>query len=482
MPVLLRKFFPPEGAGTGAAATADAPAPTSAAGLAALCQAVPTALAVVGGGEVQAWNPACRALLQEVVGGSELAARRWLAASVLRLQANNRSCEILAGSSDSLCLEVKLGSELPDSGRRLVALREVANTTGRESDLAETVSTLSHELRTPLTSMKSSLRLVLTGEAGPVNADQQRFLDMTMRNIDRLERLVNDLLDVSRTEAGEMVLHRTETDLGPVLREAAQMQAAGAARAGLEFDWSGLPENFTAHADPDRLIQILTNVLGNSIKYTPKGGLVRVWLEARPQPDPGLSWLLAETFFLPLHSFNIVVEDSGVGMTRADLDRIFEPWFRGREDRDGHTAGAGLGLHITRSLVEAHGGRIRLASEPGRGTTVWIRLPRDPQTETLLQGTRQLRALAAGGGVVAVLDGRRLEAWSDGRLDGLAGSFVQHNDVGDGRKLVNLAPDLVATVVTDPAGWSDAWQRHNSARAAEDAPEWQFLAWEPELQ
>lgn len=483
MPDLLRRIFLPESdRGSALDAGAGALAPRTAVDLmpaAAVWQAVPAALALYAGGEVVDCNPACVRLLREVVGNTETGGRRWLAAAAARLLASGRAAEILAGSDDSLSLEVRLGPITPGADTRLLALREVTVHGRGEDDLVETVSTLSHELRTPLASMKSSLRLVLSGETGDVNAEQTRFLDMTMRNIDRLERLVSDLLDVSRTQSHNPLLRRRDCDLGPVLREAVQMHEAAARQAGLELDYSGLPANFAAHVDPDKVVQILTNVVGNSLKYTPRGGLVRVWLESRPRfrPDsgPALAWRLAEEFFLPLDTFNLVVEDSGIGLSPMDQTRVFEPWFRaGAQDRL-RAAGAGLGLHITRALVEAHGGRIRLASEAGQGTTVWIRLPRDPDSENLLQSARRLRELAAGGcgDQVAVLDGRAKGSRPAVPVLQLATDFLSSLGLDADRRLSRLAPDLVATVVDEAAGWHRNWKAQ--AESGRQVPDWRLV-------
>ena len=481
MPDLLRKIFLSDEEREATRMPLESEAATPAWDLPPTWQTAPVALALVEGEEVHSWNNACRTLLREVVGASDLASRRWLCASVTRLLATGRKTEVLAGNADTLSLEVRLGPIVPDNPTRVVALREVQGTGRGQDDLAETVSTLSHELRTPLTSMKSSLSLVLSGDTGPVSEEQTHFLGMTMRNISRLERLVSDLLDVSRTQVGEMVLNRREIDLGPVLRETVQMQEAAARQAGLELDYTGLPEKLLAHVDADKVVQILTNVVGNSIKYTQGGGLVRVWLESRPQPDPGLAWQLAEKFFLPLNAFNLVVEDSGVGMSHEDQDRVFEPWFRGAEDEERrHIPGAGLGLHITRSLVEAHGGRIRLASEPGQGTTVWIRLPRDPASEELLHGAAQLKALAGNWRtpLVAVLDGRASGQRPICPVRELATDFLRQQAGSDQRKIVVLAKDLVATVVNSEEDWATAWSDYaQKCGLGEVTPRWQMTSW-----
>ncbi len=481
MPELLRKnFLPTEGFSRNRdQVTVENVTPSR--DLPAIWQTAPMALALVDGGRVHAPNNACRLLLQTAVDGSEMAGQRWLTASVTRLLASGRNCEVLAGSTERTSLEVRLGPIVPDRTTRVVVLHAVQEKSRAHGDLAETVSTLSHELRTPLTSMKSSLNLVLSGDTGTVSADQAHFLGMTMRNINRLERLVSDLLDVSRSEVADKATPRRETDIGPVLHEAMQMQEAAARQAELEFDYLGLPTEMVAHLDPDKVVQILTNVVGNAIKYTPRGGMVRVWQESHPRPEPalesGLAQRLADRLDLPLDTFSLVVEDNGVGMSPADQDRIFEPWFRGAEDERQEVPGAGLGLHITRSLVEAHGGHIRLTSDVGHGTTVWIRLPQDPASEQLLHGARQLRAIAASWqtGQIAILDGRQTSDPAEWPVRQLATEFLRGRPDADRRKIVTLNTDLVATVVSAPETWSAAWVAFIRDSGRDNLLQWQFL-------
>ncbi len=453
--------------------------------LAAAWQGAPTALAAVSAGGMHSWNDACRVLLREVVGGSELAGRRWLSAAVERLLASGHTREVVTCPGEGADLEVRLGPALPaEATLRVVALRRAAVPAKRHESLAETVSTLSHELRTPLASMKSSLALVLDGETGPVSEGQSRFLGMTMRNINRLERLVSDLLGASRGGAPEASIQRCATDLGPVLRDALAMQGAAARQAGLTLDAAGLPSTLPAEVDPDKVVQILSNVVNNAIKYTPAGGLVRVWVEARPRfrpdSDQGLAWWLAQRLGLDLNVFNLVVEDSGPGMSAEDQDRVFEPWYRGQEGQPANVPGAGLGLPITRSLVEAHGGSIRLASEPGRGTTVWIALPQDSASEELLRGAGQLRALLDQDSerVLAVLDGRSPARATAFAAEAAAAEFQQQQSAVAPCRIMRLADKVVATAVADQTAWNEAWGRGSSA-LGETPPAWQFLVWRP---
>jgi signal transduction histidine kinase len=251
-----------------------------------------------------------------------------------------------------------------------VDLRE----TGR---MTEMISTLSHEFRTPLASMKSSLSLVLRGEAGPLGEDQRHFLGMTLRNIERLDRMVGDLLYVGRAHAGKLPLRLRGVDLGPLLAEAVAMQQTAAQDAGLILDDSAVPASFTAHLDPDKVVQMLANLLSNSIKYCRPGSTVRVSLESAGSKQSHPAVRQAEEFGVSLRTFELIVQDDGPGIDPDRMDEVFEPYGRSHEEVGSGIPGAGLGLSIVRRLAEAHAGSVRLTSAAGRGTTVRILLPRD---------------------------------------------------------------------------------------------------------
>jgi len=448
--------------------------------LASAWQKAPLALAVVGPEGMLAWNDSCQTLLCEMLADSEVAGRRWLSAAVVRLLAAGQQEGVLGCGSDELGLDVKMSTAGGLTGGHVLALRRVTEPDSRRESLAETVSTLSHELRTPLASMKSSLGLVLAGEAGTVTGDQQHFLGMTMRNINRLERLVSDLLDVSGQDKTQPADPNRETDLGPVLREAVQMQATVAAEAGLDFDGSGLPETLSTHLDPDKVTQILANIVSNALKYTPAGGLVRVWAEVQQprhsQSGTDLALGLAKTLGVTLNTWRLVVQDSGPGLSVADQERIFEPWFRGSEQERESVPGAGLGLSITRSLIAAHGGSIRLLSAPGQGTTVWTQLPCDLASEKILQATGKLNTLLDRHPdcQLAVLDGR--QAVGRGVAE-LAADFQSQWPGLATATVISPLADVVVAIVAEPTAWSTAWREFVSAENQDGQLAWRFPAW-----
>jgi signal transduction histidine kinase len=306
------------------------------------------------------WNPAAEDLLTRLVSGHSAAWGRWLEAAVTRLLTAGRVEEVLpARGPDRMAVRIRMAA-MPQAGPLLVALEETGNGSDGQGDLAETVSTLSHELRTPLASMKSSLQLVTSGEAGPLEADQLRFLDMTLRNIDRLKRLVSDLLDVSRADCGQLNLHLQQIDAAAVVQEAVAGHGRTARDKGLQLECR-LPEKpVPAVVDGDKLVQMVGNLVGNALKFTPSGGQVRVSLEVIAQGD----------------RLRLEVRDNGPGMDPATAEMALEPFRRGASADRRQVPGSGLGLHITRRLAEAHGGALGLKTRPGQGTLVWVELPR----------------------------------------------------------------------------------------------------------
>jgi signal transduction histidine kinase len=373
----------------------------------------PAALAIVTDDRVVLANVAARQLLSASVGADGRAWAAWLVGSVRRLEEAGSDDEVLpASQSRRHSLGIALGPEVPELGGRLVAIRDAStdDRTGRET--AVTISTLSHELRNPLTALQNGLDLVLREEAGPLGPDQRRFLALARRNIERLDRLVTDLLDLTRVQAGALALKRRPLDIVPLLSESLEILAPTAREREIALDLCA-PETFTAYVDPDKLHQILENLLGNALKFTESGGYVRTTLQERGGPAEPLAERFAERYFLPLRSFRLEIEDNGPGMDEELQAEVFLPFRRGETASPYEAPGAGLGLYITRCLVEAHAGRIELASRPAQGTTVSIELPRDPESEQLMRGVRTLsEALAeagerAGAEHFAVLDLRR---------------------------------------------------------------------------
>jgi two-component system, OmpR family, phosphate regulon sensor histidine kinase PhoR len=223
------------------------------------------------------------------------------------------------------------------------------------------MANVSHELRTPLTAIHGYVETLLSGALDePENA--RKFLEIVHRQTERLGRLINDLTDLSNIELGKVSLHLAPTRLDEILDAVLaviQPRAhAGGVAVSLEMP-GGLPP---VRADHDRLAQILINLVDNAVKYTPRGGAVRI---RAGETGPAM--------------VEVSVEDTGVGIPPSDLPRVTERFYRVDKARSRELGGTGLGLAIVKHLVVAHGGELRIQSELERGTTVRFTLPRSEE-------------------------------------------------------------------------------------------------------
>jgi signal transduction histidine kinase len=226
----------------------------------------------------------------------------------------------------------------------------------------EFVSVVSHELRTPLTSIKTSLGLLARGAAGPVPEPMQELLDIGLRNLDRLIRMVEDLLDLSKIERGDESVTLAVVDAAAVTRRALETVSglAGARAIRIAERGTNHPLEVIADANGDRLEQVLVNVLSNAIKFSPEGGVVDV------------RWRLTDGWA------ECVVTDQGPGIPPHQLEAVFDKFRQIGSATTRQHGGAGLGLAISRRLVEQFGGKIWAESEPGRGARFVVRLQLDP--------------------------------------------------------------------------------------------------------
>jgi PAS domain S-box-containing protein len=229
----------------------------------------------------------------------------------------------------------------------------------READRLKTefVSLVSHELRTPLTSIKGYVDLLMGGEAGELAPDQQEFLQIVQNNSNRLAALINDLLDISRIEAGKVELDRETLDLTALIRSVVLTlrPQIDAKDQTLTLD---LPDDLPAiFADAQRVTQILNNLLSNAHKYTPAGGAIGIEVRADDV------------------AVHVSVSDSGIGLTLEEQANLFTKFFRAKNRTTQEVGGTGLGLAITKSLVELHGGQIAVESAPDQGSTFGFALP-----------------------------------------------------------------------------------------------------------
>jgi signal transduction histidine kinase len=214
---------------------------------------------------------------------------------------------------------------------------------------------VSHELRTPLTSIIGYLELVLDDE-DDLSDESRRFLEVVERNAKRLLRLVGDMLFVAQVEAGRLSLESHAVDLGRVAAESVEAARPAAERAGVTLTLEAEPVQ-PLLGDRDRFGQMIDNLVSNALKFTPDEGRVTVALS-----DLG-------------HGTCVEISDTGMGIPDEEQQRLFERFFRASSATSRAVPGAGLGLTIVKTIVEAHGGTVGLTSTEGEGTTVRVELP-----------------------------------------------------------------------------------------------------------
>jgi PAS domain S-box-containing protein len=285
-------------------------------------------------------------------GGSETPVS--LSASILRDTAD-RVAGVLVSARD-ITEQVRLRNQLERRNRELEAQNERVEEANRLK--SEFLAGMSHELRTPLNSIIGFSEFLLTGP-GPVSAAEQReYLEDILKSGDHLLQLINDVLDVAKIESGRMALYPEPFSPRSAIGEVCASVKRIASEKRLAVSTTVSRELASVTLDPVRFKQILYNLLSNAVKFTDPGGRVRI--RARP---------------LDTDRFQLEVSDSGIGIARGDLSRLFREFEQLDSGPARRYGGSGLGLSLTKKLVELHGGTIDVRSRPGRGTTFRITLP-----------------------------------------------------------------------------------------------------------
>ena len=230
----------------------------------------------------------------------------------------------------------------------------------KEMDKAkeEFFANVTHELRTPLVATEKAISLILTKAPGALTDDQENFLTIADRNLKRLTVLINDLLDLSKFEAGKMKLTLKLSSIGTAITESVNVLKVWAQTKSINLEQNIQQDLPKINIDVGRIIQILNNLVSNAIKFTPENGTVTV--EARMNENKEIE---------------VSVKDTGPGMSGEELSRVFDKFYQVRGVLTGDVRGTGIGLAVAKEIVELHGGKIRVESELEKGTKFIFTLP-----------------------------------------------------------------------------------------------------------
>lgn len=243
-------------------------------------------------------------------------------------------------------------------GRDITKLKLAEEALRQKKDLevkSGFVSMVSHELRTPLTAIKMAIDILMVGEAGPVRPEQKEWLDMAQRNVERLTRLIKNVLDFQKLDAGPMFADCKEQDINEMIRELEMTLRSFAHHRNLSFDFElaeGLPE---VSFDREKISEVLMNLVSNAVNFTDQG---KICLKTERKEN----------------TVEVAVTDTGIGIRSQDMPRLFKHFTQLHGDH-GKTGGTGLGLAISKKIIDQHGGVIGANSEYGKGSTFYFRLP-----------------------------------------------------------------------------------------------------------
>ncbi|PIQ89144.1 MAG: hypothetical protein COV72_04580, partial [Candidatus Omnitrophica bacterium CG11_big_fil_rev_8_21_14_0_20_42_13] len=262
-----------------------------------------------------------------------------------------------------------LKKELKEKEKQIEKMRRDFSRLSNVKD--ELISVVSHELRTPLTIIKEGINLTLDEVAGKINPKQKQFLSISRQNIERLSNLINDLLDVSKIEARKVTLKKSLIDLEAFIKNIILPFKTIADDRNISLGYKFPDKGISIFMDPDKITQVLNNLIGNAIKFTKAGGKITILAEDRP----GL--------------IQIGVSDTGIGISKQNLGSLFNKFTQLNRSYGPGEKGTGLGLAISKGLVELHGGSIWAESVPGKGSKFLFNIPKANFEEILREYVKE---------------------------------------------------------------------------------------------
>jgi signal transduction histidine kinase len=244
--------------------------------------------------------------------------------------------------------------------QRRLLWRTNAELRRRNEEICTFYHMLSHELKTPLTAAREFVAIVIDGLAGPINETQREYLGIAKESCDQMNLGLNDLLDVARLDTGKLHIEPRLAAMATVVKRAVTMMLPMAQSAEIGLSYQVEPALPDIMMDARRIMQVLTNLIGNALKFTPSGGQVTVRVTPLPPEQDGIL---------------VAVCDTGRGIAPELRSRIFERLYQAREENEVFEGGLGLGLYICREVVKLHRGEIWVESTPGQGSTFFFTLP-----------------------------------------------------------------------------------------------------------
>jgi PAS domain S-box-containing protein len=293
--------------------------------------------------------------------GSSIPAENWISARALRGEmVANEELEIHHPDGrvfPILASGAPLHNELGHVAGAVVAFQDISRLREVDRMKDDFVSIVSHELRTPPTSIRGSVQLVLDETDSVPDAEHRQLLQIALNNCERLVRIINDILDIAKIESGNITLHRKPVNVADIVRQSIQVVEGQARAATVTLDVKVPARLRPVMVDPDRIVQALVNLLSNAVKFAPEGSTVTVTAAGTE------------------NSVTLAVSDQGEGIAPENLNRLFGKFQQVDSSSSRRTGGIGLGLAITKALVEQHGGRIDVDSEVNKGTRFSFTLP-----------------------------------------------------------------------------------------------------------
>jgi two-component system, NtrC family, sensor histidine kinase KinB len=275
----------------------------------------------------------------------------------------DREIELVSKTDETRKVLRASSAVVEDENGQTVGMVSVLSDISKQKELDQLksnfVSGVTHELRTPLVAIDKSISLILTKSVGEISPAQEEFLSIAQRNIKRLSNLINDLLDLSKLEAGKMEVHARPSSIEYVINESVGSLENWSKTKSISLEKKidpGLPE---INIDPDRIIQVLNNLIGNAIKFAPSNSSI----------------IISAALHEGGKEIIVSVKDNGIGIAKEDLPKIFNKFYQAGERVASDINGTGIGLSIVKEIVELHGGKVWVESEKGFGASFIFLLP-----------------------------------------------------------------------------------------------------------